>query len=609
MNKNYAPLISFFISIWLQQYSCTEATGATTTTTTTTQVDRDSILSYTHLNKQLNKLVDYLHIYGCTPIVLFGCTGNLISFLVFMRAGRRSPKIITRNTFIILTITNTSYLILYWYLSIYPKMRSYYFYAFASNGVAHSPSLNVSQINDVGGGSHNGTQQQGTAAKNQLLNTNLYFCKLIMYLVNVTSYLNSSITVLFSVERALAINFPFKIRALREKKLSLFRMVLLVNVVLSFALPSYNLLLIELNATRTLCDVPDKYQLIYFVLTVLFVVAILAIPFLLITVSNVSIVMAIYRNKQKREYYLTERVSDAGSITSKTTTAARRRHSSKQMPNPNQHHQQQQNKCHELLYYKTMAIKSVGRKASTLSNISSRTTPPTSRSTVHKPSLDGLSFARGMSTTSASASASASARPNGSIGGVGGRDSLVSACAAERKLADADVDVEVEARLIQAARLNGDQLVNGFQMCINNNNNNNNKKREMSVSYKYPKDKNLRVTKMLFAISASFMLLNFPHFIAWTRYALYRLANHGQMDTNELVRATTAYLYNIIKLTETLSILNYSITSLLYFASGKIYRDHLYSMFDCKVNSYSSTGSASLILVQKSSNRFKSLAD
>jgi hypothetical protein len=576
----YVPLISFLTSIWLQ-YPCiaettvstktpaaeaeadAEASAAAITTSTTSLTPTISATAIVKIkaidlvrNKQMTELVNYLHIYGCSALVLFGCVGNLVSFLVFVRAGRRSPKIITRNTFIILTITNTMFLMLYWYVSVYPKMRNYF--GSSTDGVHRILFGNNSAL---------------------LLNTNRYFCKLIVYTVNVASYLNSSITVLFSVERALAINFPFKIRALREKKMSLFRMILLINFVFSFALPSYNLFLMELSVARKECDVPEKYQLTYFVLTVLFVIAILAIPFLLITVSNVSIVLAIYRNKQKREYYLTERISDASSIHS-SKMSARRRHSKQQ-----QQQHQHQSKCHDLLYYKTIAIKK-SRKASTLSNVSS----PTSRATTttYKPSIDGgLSFIR-------DGPALEQHRKSSILTNCAREPSLISCSKVERKYTDIDSAPDSASKLIHA---NGDGSANQLAnlLCMN--------KRDMSISYKYPKDKNLRVTKMLFTISASFMLLNFPHFISWTRYALYRLANHAEMDTNESVRVRTAYLYNIIKITETLNILNYSITSLLYFASGKIYRDHLYSMFECKVNSSSS------LIVRKSSNRVKSLAN
>ena len=89
------------------------------------------------------------------------------------------------------------------------------------------------------------------------------------------------------------------------------------------------------------------------------------------------------------------------------------------------------------------------------------------------------------------------------------------------------------------------------------------------------RDKNMHITKMLIMISASFVLLNLPYFVAWCRYALFRIHNAKPFTREQAT--VLLHLYNIVKLAEILNLFNYAITGILYFATGKIYRDNLYS--------------------------------
>jgi hypothetical protein len=84
---------------------------------------------------------------------------------------------------------------------------------------------------------------------------------------------------------------------------------------------------------------------------------------------------------------------------------------------------------------------------------------------------------------------------------------------------------------------------------------------------------NLMIAKMLITISASFVVLNLPYLIAYTVHALHFLNN----SDSELL----GYLYEIVKLTRILNLLNYSIAGLLYFASGEVFRVHLYAILGC----------------------------
>lgn len=86
----------------------------------------------------------------------------------------------------------------------------------------------------------------------------------------------------------------------------LFKIIFICIIIISFVFPIYNLILLEVTNEKTndkknisgMCNVPRPQQKLYFKLTLLFVIKTLAIPFIVITISNISIVIAIYKNKK-----------------------------------------------------------------------------------------------------------------------------------------------------------------------------------------------------------------------------------------------------------------------------------------------------------------------
>ena len=61
---------------------------------------------------------DIFNIYVSSLLVFIGIIGNLISIFVFVRSVRHSPKILTRNSLILLTLSNLMYLMLVWYYQV-----------------------------------------------------------------------------------------------------------------------------------------------------------------------------------------------------------------------------------------------------------------------------------------------------------------------------------------------------------------------------------------------------------------------------------------------------------------------------------------------------------
>ncbi len=239
----------------------------------------------------LENITNILSIYLCTILVLIGILGNLISFYTSLKYNVKTSHNFSQRTLVLLTISNSIYLVLFWYYSILPKLI---------NNFELNKPLNVSRANGTI------SNEKQFFSKNifvQLyrINTNVLLCKSISYLISITIFINSSITTLYSLERAIAINLPFKVRNLREKHRSRFRIVIFLVIMYSILFPSYNLIITNIvknESNRLKCDIPLQYESLYFKLTIAFVVQTLGLPFFLITLSNISVLVAIERNRK-----------------------------------------------------------------------------------------------------------------------------------------------------------------------------------------------------------------------------------------------------------------------------------------------------------------------
>ena len=393
------------------------------------------------------KWIDLITIHLCSFMIAVGIVGNVISVLVFLRCNRKTRKIKSNNILIMLTISNTLYLILYWYYSVLPKLILHF----------RGPSANLTLY------SNSSTYVNATFEHAHIyslmsrlyqINSNLFVCKLVSYLISVSIFMNASITVTFSLERALAINFPLKVRNLRENHRFVFKFVMLLVILYSFLYPMYNLFMADLvkkGRQNQRCDIPAQYESLYFDFTIMFVVQTLALPFLLISVSNVSILCAIERNRK-------------GLLVNKFEVSSSLTESSK----------------------RDMELKSFLKS-----------------SVISKTSLKSSSFAENDKFTKSSSK----------VGGT--------------------------------------------------------------------RCKPFHLTRTFVAISASFVIFNLPYFVAWSRYAFFRVNNKEPFSEEQATELL--HLYHIMKLTEILNLFNYAITGLLYFATGKTFRDNLWACMRCGV--------------------------
>ena len=79
---------------------------------TNNTIDIDSNTKERQDSEEILNLV-YICVGSC--FVGFGLMSNFISFFVFLKASRRAPTIVTKNLLIMFTISNSLYLINYWY--------------------------------------------------------------------------------------------------------------------------------------------------------------------------------------------------------------------------------------------------------------------------------------------------------------------------------------------------------------------------------------------------------------------------------------------------------------------------------------------------------------
>ena len=388
-----------------------------------------------------DKLIIYLNIYLCSFLIVIGIIGNFLSLIIFIRSSFYSPKIVTRYSLILLTVSNSIYLILFWYISILPSFNV--IFKISSDNILKKIHL--------------------------LSNTNVIFCKMSYYLINVCLCLNALITVSFSLERAIAINFPLKSRNLRKNHPFMFKIINVCIILLAFLFPVYTIVVLEIKyfGHTTKCLVIEKYEKLYFKLTVIFVFQTLALPFLIITLSNISILVALYNNKILLRNYKKERN----------------------------------------IKISTTQLKSEENQ----SDLAADFVPKLDK---EKSSLNRFS-------------------------------SFVSYSNSNTKLFRKTV------------------------ANLNLNSNSNQKPNEIKLL------KHFMITKMLVTISACFVLFNFPYFIAWCIYVIAKVF-HKKSDF-ELIKWN-----NFLKLTHILLLMNYSVTCFLYFASGKLYRQHLFALFGCK---------------------------
>lgn len=166
-----------------------------------------------------------LNMYSNLTLIILGLVANLIALPILIYSKHRTPRIVGVNYLILLTISNTSYLVIDFYINTYNRLIYYFDLDYEKSW--------------------------------QLFDSCTFFCKLLPYLRYSTRLVNVMLTVGFSLERFIAVFWPLQMRALKWK----FCVFLKSSIAISFILPIYLPFLVELVPNSELNILKDKYNL------------------------------------------------------------------------------------------------------------------------------------------------------------------------------------------------------------------------------------------------------------------------------------------------------------------------------------------------------------
>ena len=205
------------------------------------------------------KLGAFLNIYLITILLVFGTILDLLYLVVILSARRRSPRIGGKKYLLVLSISSLFYLQFHFYIYTLP----YWSY-----------SVNVASSN--------------------FLSSNEYACKLFNYLRSASKCLFTLCTFGYSIERTLAIFFPFKFM-IHKNKISKF----IFNTCIFISLTSplyiffyYDTIMID---SKKSCNVQETKWRNYTMLLFMFNLFTAIVPFGLILLLNVMILVKLTR--------------------------------------------------------------------------------------------------------------------------------------------------------------------------------------------------------------------------------------------------------------------------------------------------------------------------
>lgn len=143
-------------------------------------------------------------------LITLGVLGNLLGFTILVYSRNKLPRIISAKYLMLLTITNTLYLIIEFYIFTYSRM-------------IHHFKMDYDQ-------------------SFQFFDSNVIVCKTLSYLKCSFRLLSTILTACLSLERLLAICWPLKVRSLGFKRSTLF----FPSIMFSMIVPVYFLFIIDL---------------------------------------------------------------------------------------------------------------------------------------------------------------------------------------------------------------------------------------------------------------------------------------------------------------------------------------------------------------------------
>lgn len=190
-------------------------------------ISGEEYLVLRRLNEHLETNVA-INMYATLVLIVFGLVNNLLSLSILIYSSNKLPRIASSKYLILLTITNTAYLALQFYMGTY--IRMIYHFKLDYNRSYH------------------------------ILDSSQAACKILTYLRYSSRILNALLTVGFSLERLVAVYKPFYMRSFDPKSSSLFGNV---SIALSFIIPIYSIFLCELvpSTSEISSGITNKFNL------------------------------------------------------------------------------------------------------------------------------------------------------------------------------------------------------------------------------------------------------------------------------------------------------------------------------------------------------------
>jgi hypothetical protein len=478
------------------------------------------------MSKDIFGLVVLIKIYACSILVILGCIGSFVSLLVFVKAKNKLPKISERKYLIVFSISNIVFLILNWYIQILPSIFAF----------------------------------ENFFEKYYIVNTNVYACKIMNYLTSTAKCFTILLTLTLTLDRAFASYFPLKSINLKQSHGSKSKHVIKLIAFVSFLLPIYVLINYELIEPRSdrdrdrdqrksqitkVCSINSNNDFTHIMLTIMYMLFSMGIPFLIIIIANVAIMLKLRNYKIKVTRYCLNKEQKIQYDRLSLMSPSRK----EPFNDPN------------FLVFKEFYIKANAKELEEntearleCGNYSSASlhSPPQPSSSAFKPSSD-----------------------------VFFKIALNSECILLNKK---DGSITFYSK-------SNNKFFNQIENLTTNNINssvvNNNRKLSLTqepskiVKINYFNQK-LHNTKMLVVLSTFFVIFNLPYLIQFY-IALVPYFDQYNYDLNQIESINLQYKFHTyISIAEILYVSNYSLNGLLLFSSGKIFRLHLWRLLKCQ---------------------------
>ena len=172
-----------------------------------------------HLKELSERFETFNKINMYTTILLtpLGCIINILSVLILIYSRHKKPRIFGSKYLIVITLTNTVYLLTSFFNGTYYQII--YFFKLDYN--YYSTSF-------------------------PFFNSNTHVCKTLPYLKLCAKMLNTLLVVCFSLERFIAVYFPFKARTMN----STISVSFTISILISFVIPAFVLFTNDLRSNK-----------------------------------------------------------------------------------------------------------------------------------------------------------------------------------------------------------------------------------------------------------------------------------------------------------------------------------------------------------------------